>query len=584
MYNAKVYFKNDCEQNLNLTVRTEKGGTLLGYSDKLDYSEVKYIEFDFDCMNSVAGEDGYILLSRHPLGGKPMEDFGLCYYKNRENTEYVSGFLVCPVIGMKKGDKAIVCIATGMAADSRQVVRVNNDSYSMSMRFSINEIYDGASIGEIPYEDINVLVYELEGENADYSGMARIYRDYQLKYGGFKRITDRLTPELDYASKSLYIRVRHGWKPVPTQIADQTIENEPPMHTACTFKQVEKLMQEYYDSGIRNAEFCLVGWNIKGHDGRWPQIFPVEEDLGGEKDLLELIAKAKELGFGISCHTNFTESFAIAENFDIENMLVSKDGTRPSIQIWAGGRSYTTCPKMALENAKEQLPKVALLGFDGLLYVDVITSVNPPDCYHPNHKINKKESINYYKKLFSLSKELFGGIASEGSSDFCLSECDFCLYISFARDPEKMWELFDVEIPFWQIVYHGICLYNSYTRTVNSAISADRSNLLKSFECGDRPAIYYYSKFRGDGRNWMGDIDFRCGTDDEIRDGIKAVKHQYDIFKELTYLQTVFIERHKEISQNVFEIKYEDGSVVIANYNSLTLTLKNANGQFEFKI
>ena len=111
-------------------------------------------------------------------------------------------------------------------------------------------------------------------------------------------------------------------------------------------------------------------------------------------------------------------------------------------------------------------------------------------------------------------------------------------------------------------------------------MSQNPANLLKSLECGDRPTVYYYSKFKSDGKNWMGDKDFRCGTEEEIQEGIVALKMQYDIFKKKEFLQTVFIESHTETSPNVFEVRYEDGSVVTADYNEMTLSLQNNKGTF----
>ncbi len=541
-----------------------------------DYSKVSYIDIFFDDMSSKVGEDGYILISARHNVNNPIEDYGLCYYKEREDEQLVSGPLRCPVIGVKKKDKALLCVATGMATNISQVITVKNGIYSTDMRFMI--------AGETPYEEISVFVYELEGENATYSGMARAYRDYQLSYGGFQTMNERMNPELEYGAKSVLVRVRHGWKPVPTTVPEQTPENEPPMHVACTFRQVEKLVEAYYENGIRNAEFCLVGWNIKGHDGRWPQFFPVEEALGGEEDLRHLIARTQELGFQIVCHCNFSDCFTIAENFRLEDMLVTRRGNRPTSTIWAGGRSYSPCPMKALENAKEQLPKVAELGFRGLNYIDVVTNVLPQPCYHPDHPVNAKESTACYEQIFELSRSLFGGTSSEGPNAFVQNKSDYCLYVSFARNPEEKWEFFDKEVPFWQIAHHGIVLYNSYTRTVNSAMSCDKSNMLKSFECGDRPTVYYYSKFKYDGNNWMGDKDFCCGTEEEIAEGIAALKPQYDMFMELSYLQTVFIQNHREIADGIFETEYEDGSVSTADYNTLTFVLNNKNGRKEWKL
>ena len=74
-------------------------------------------------------------------------------------------------------------------------------------------------------------------------------------------------------------------------------ENEPEMHVASTFRDVSDLLDEFHKRGIDEAEFCLVGWNKSGHDGRWPQAFPVEEKLGGEEELRKLTEKAKRMGF-----------------------------------------------------------------------------------------------------------------------------------------------------------------------------------------------------------------------------------------------------------------------------------------------
>lgn len=87
------------------------------------------------------------------------------------------------------------------------------------------------------------------------------------------------------ASNSIEVRVRQGWKPVPSPVENQTPETEPPVHAACTFDRVCDIVDEFKKHGIPEAEFCLVGWNIGGHDGRFPQIFPVEPKLGGAENL-----------------------------------------------------------------------------------------------------------------------------------------------------------------------------------------------------------------------------------------------------------------------------------------------------------
>ena len=64
---------------------------------------------------------------------------------------------------------------------------------------------------------------------------------------------------------------------------DQTELDEPPVTAYVTFDRVKDIIDACDAAGVGKAEYCLVGWNYRGHDGRWPQMFPVEPLLGGER-------------------------------------------------------------------------------------------------------------------------------------------------------------------------------------------------------------------------------------------------------------------------------------------------------------
>lgn len=201
------------------------------------------------------------------------------------------------------------------------------------------------------------------------------------------------------------------------------------MHVACTFKDVEDIIHAYKAAGIEKVEFCLVGWNIKGHDGRWPQILPVEESLGGEEGLRSLIKTANDAGYRVVCHTNSTDAYSIADNFDLYNIARTRNGN------------------------------------------------------------------------------------------------------------------VSIETTYW---------------------------------AGGRPAVYYYSKFVSNGKDWMGDTDFTVASPEKIQRDTNALKMQMDQYNELQYLQYEFMENHEKIADNVYQITYSDGSVVMVDYNEMKYTLKKA--------
>lgn len=253
------------------------------------------------------------------------------------------------------------------------------------------------------------------------------------------------------------------------------------MHVACDFDRVSEILDELRRQGVENAEICLVGWNIKGHDGRWPQAFPVCEEMGGEEKLRLLIKKAQNMGYQMVCHTNSTDQYEIADCYKEENTLMNKDGKRVLDQAaWSGGEMSQLCPEIAYEQAKLMLPQIAELGFRGIHYIDVLGVVFPRKCYDENHPVNYKQAVEYAKEICQIARKEFGGISSEGAYDFLAPELDYGLYISFS---DKELGICDKPVPFWQLVYHGFVLSNPYAATINSTFK-DENVVLKMLEYG----------------------------------------------------------------------------------------------------
>lgn len=575
MFDCTINFLGGEKKKITPTTETNNGVTKLVFKDKLNFKDYEKIEFADICINREpikAGEAGFFLLPGGWWKAKHHE-VATGRFKEHEDFEYT----VCDphlyVMGINHRKSAYIAVAAGMRETSHLWVKIKNNEYFFGFRFFID--------CEKPYEDISVEIREVGGD-LSYSAMGREYRKYILE-NGFVSIKDRLTPELKYAAESVCIRIRQGWKPVPCQILEQTEQNEPPMHVACTFKQVEELVKAYKKAGLEKAEICLVGWNIKGHDGRWPQILPPEETLGGEKDLKELICTAKKLGYTITCHTNSTDAYRIGNNFDENDIVRNKDGSLSiEAEHWSGGRTYNLCPKNSLKLAHETLPPVAELGFYGNHYIDVITATPPRRCYHPEHPMNRREACESFDELFGFAKKLFGCVGCEVGMEHSMKNCDFILYATMNNglcrtpNPKELdgLDIFDEYVPFWHIVFHGIVLNNPYAGTVNAVLNRNPDAVLRLVELGGRPVVYYYSKFCSDGSDWMGDLDFRLSTENEFEDSVKNVKKTEEIYKKYAYLQYEFMDVHERVGDNRFRTVYSDGTEITVDYNKKTFEIK----------
>jgi len=483
----------------------------------------------------------------------------LTYFKERDDFEYMTKpeIKLLNMFGVKCDHYVIVAIVNQMSYDYNiQITKLGN-TYRMGLVYELEKINI--------YEDIKITLYPLD-LNATYIDMAKFYRKYQLEQGDCKTLKEKISerPELEYIKDSVEIRIRLGWKPAPPPVLEQTEENEPSMHVACDFDRVKDIIDELKKQGVEKCEICLVGWNKSGHDGRWPTAFPVEPLLGGESKLKELIAYAQNNGYKIVCHSNSTDCYSISDYFNNgEIAMVDKNGNICVNPVpWSGGTMYWLCPQIGWEIAQEILPKISELGFRGLHYIDVMSIIEPRTCFHEKHPCNASQTVDYYHKIMELSVNLFGGFASEGVFDYCAKYLDYGLYICFNRKKEVC---MDKGIHLWEMVYHGIIMSNSGTNTVNYPIKTP-DDRLQVFECGSRPLMYFYSKFKDSGDNWMGINDLTADTDELLKESISYVKKAYDEYKKVSYLQTEFIEDYKELTDDVHEITYSDGTIMVTNF------------------
>ena len=527
---------------------------------------IKNVEIHHPHATANAGDDGFYVFCNGMYGK----------FKERPNGVYRNPHVVMPMFGVKTPQASMTVIATGMRYEIYQMAKISNGVYRVFPRLELN--------GDEPYDDLAVEFHLLDKSNATYAEMAKVYRKYQLDRKVVRPLKERVkeNSELKYASAAVEVRVRMGWKPVPSPIPEQNAENEPEMNVAITFDRFRQIVDEFKKQGVDRAEFCLVGWNIGGHDGRYPQIFPVDPRLGGEEKLREAIRKAQAEGFQIVCHTNYSDAYRASQIgglWDEEYLRRDKDGKLVTYTTWGGGNMYETCPKCMYERfSKSDFAKLKELGFRGLHYVDVYSTVNPRTCYSPNHPLTKEGFAEWTKKILADTQESFGGFASEGGFDYCISNLDYGLYISFHVPGTKLNPLIDRHVPFWQLVYNGIVLNNPYTAATNYTIK-EPSVKLKLIEFGGRPMFYFYSKFKHSGTNWMGDDDLTCATDEELVRSVKAVKEGFDEFEKLKHLQLEFMEGHAKIGKDVYETSFSDGTVIITNYGDTEYDYKGQKAE-----
>ena len=506
-----------------------------------------------------AGEDGYYVSAYN--GG------ALTYFREREDCDLydddIGGTAVTmPIFGAVKNGKAYLAVCTGMTYDAKFVSVVKENKYSCLLYVDTS--------GELPYEPIELVIMPVDGDEQDYSAIARRYRQYQLERGACKPISEKIKDNemLDYLSKSVNIRIRMGWKPVPPEIEEQTEENEPEMKVACTFGMVEELIDELKARGVEKADICLVGFNKSGHDGRWPQLFPIEPKLGGKEGLKKLVKKAKEAGYYINVHTNCVDAYSIADCFSHDIVMKNCDGSLSTHPVsFSAGKPYRLCPEAIYDYFMNNLDRLGNFEFNGAHYIDCLTVIAPRRCYDEKHPINRRQWTEWMNRFLSEGKKRFGAISSEGGMDFAAGVIDYALYSAWKVLGDKERAIADEFVPLWQLVYHGITLYNATTETVNYPVKG-MENHLKQYEYGGRPSAYCFSRFQSGNVDFLGleDIVWAEGSKpDFVADKIAEMDREYRAYY---HTITAFMDRHEKLSDGVYRTTYSNGVKVICNYNN----------------
>ena len=174
------------------------------------------------------------------------------------------------------------------------------------------------------------------------------------------------------------------------------------------------------------------------------------------------------------------------------------------------------------------------------------------------------------RKADGVHERSIGGTQSEGPFDGFAGNLDYCMYVYFfplEKDGYAKMPLLDRHVPLFQLVYNGIILSNPFTGTLNYPIKAPHKRL-KFVEFGGRPLFVWYANFLTGQSNWMGKEDLVCRTDEELREGVAAIKRGHDEYKKLSDLQLCFMDDHRMLSKDVSLTAYSNGTRIIVNHGA----------------
>lgn len=283
------------------------------------------------------------------------------------------------------------------------------------------------------------------------------YRQYAQSEGKVKTLKEKLVSNPNLSKLIGSCIVHTGIK---THIAKDSRlynhEDETKNDSLVTFDFVTKIIDDYAQQGIKKLLLHLDGWAQPGYDNQHPDYNQACLEAGGFEGMRALNQRLHQLGYQFCIHDQYRDYYFDGPNFELDLAVMLEDRSHPQHAFWAGGKQTYLCSQFAPRMVKRNFKILSDEGIelDGA-YLDVFTCNEADECFHPQHRVSRKEAYRNRLDCFSLLRSQQILSSSEEVNEWAISELDFCHYAPYdfmLKEPGTPKN--GIPIPLFNLVYH----------------------------------------------------------------------------------------------------------------------------------
>ncbi len=407
---------------------------------------------------AITGESGYLVLpnwsgARMFFNKTVSRELRQTVYSSNDQWEYCCNM---PVFGIHRDNGTMSTLITAGECDSVLVCRqhyeeerVNSIHPELVYRWQQeDEIIAGPR--ELRYSFASAASHSGEA----YVFIAKKYRDWLYAEKGLTTWTQKAQtrPEATGYRDRFMLKFFMAYKePHPNGHGEY--------HATATFAEVRAILEDLLAHGVTRICAILVGWNIDGHDGMPPTRMPVDERLGGESAMRELVKWCSDQDIMLGVHDSYGAAYTCSPEFNIDELIRHRSGEYWESIIWSGGQAHKVCPAVYIEKyVPRDLADIAALGVHGHHHIDAVGSFMP--CFSKQHPLPlRRDNIECNRKMFEMATSVIGSVSTEMpfGSYFDLLDGVYHCYknLSAWHASSAAAKFRDESIPLLLIVLHG---------------------------------------------------------------------------------------------------------------------------------
>lgn len=358
------------------------------------------------------GESGYMILPNWSgikmfFNKTVSRELRQTVYSSNEQWEYCCNM---PIFGMYRNNGIMSGLISQGECDAKLVCRQHYEEAH------INSVHPELVLRWQQEDDVidgkREVRYAFGGENfhsgEEYGFVAKRYRDCLYQEKGLKTWEQKAQthPEaIDYRDRFMLKFFMAYKEPHP--------EGKGKYHPTTTFAEVREILEDLLKQGVSRICAIIVGWNIDGHDGMPPTRMPVDERLGGETAMRELITWCDKKDIMLGVHDSHGYAYPCSPEFDIGDLIRHRSGEYWESIVWSGGQAHRICPEIMLKKyVRRDMEDVARIGIHGHHHIDAVGSFMP--CYSKEHPLSlRSQTIECYREMFNIATEIMGSASTE---------------------------------------------------------------------------------------------------------------------------------------------------------------------------
>ena len=429
----------------------------------------------------------------------------------------------------------------------------------------VNSVHWLSSLGKLSYERKIKFIFHEQG---DYNTVAKDYRQYLIDNNQFVSIDDKIKKNKNIEKlvgcpvlhHKIYSKINEK-----SQFYDKNGNNET---LYATFYERAEQIKKLKECGLDKLYIHTDGWGKDGYDNNHPYILPPCEAAGGWDGFREFSKVSRDLGYIFALHDQYRDFYYSSPVFDMNKAITNIDGSHPYCSIWDGGEHTFLCSSQALEFVKKTYNELEEYGIDVQgAYLDVFSVMSGDECFNPDHKITREQSIKHRADCFDYLNDKGFIMSSEEPAMQLLNHLALVHHGPFTLRPQENGQAVGIPIPLGNLVFHD-CIMVPWNWFNNWGIPKGDNGDLYCALCAGMPYLHCFgtglSKVGTDSRT----ADTELLDDESLKKEIARVKPLCDLQARLYNKEMV---KHEFLgSYRQQKATYSDGTTVTIDLDKNT--------------